>query len=84
MSDEQKEAWAAFATELPWLNSSHRALLQVACVLRARLDADPDLGVSALQAYSAVLSKLGATPVDETKIGGGGDDDEDPSDAYFN
>lgn len=85
MTTEQREAWEEFRAELPWLNSSHRALLQIACVFRARLEADPDIGVSQLQTYSSVLSKLGATPVDETKIGGGADEgDEDPADQYFN
>lgn len=83
MSPEQVEAWEEFRAELPWLNSSHRALLQVACVLRARLNADHEIGVNQLQTYSAILSKLAATPVDETKVNYGDDSEEDPADAYF-
>lgn len=83
MSDAEQNAWHEFAVELPWLNSSHRALLQLACRLRARLNTDPDMGVNAMQAYSAVLSKLAATPVDETKVSGRDDEDQDPTDAYF-
>ena len=83
MTPEQKAAWEEFAAELPWLNSSHRALLQIASVLRARLNGDADLGVNALQTYSAVLSKLAATPVDETKVSVPDDEDEDPADAFF-
>ena len=83
MTPTQREAWEEFKAELPWLNSSHRALLQLACVLRARLNDDPDMGVNALQAYSAVLSKLAATPVDETKVSAPGDDDADPDDRFF-
>lgn len=84
MTDDQCEAWEAFRSELPWLNSSHRALLQLACVLRARLNTDPDMGVNALSAYSSVLSKLAATPVDETKVSSPDDEDEDPAEKYFN
>lgn len=84
MTDEQKEAWEEFRSELPWLNSSHRALLQLASVLRARLNSDPDMGVNALQAYSAILSKLAATPVDETKVSAPDDDEDSPEDKYFN
>lgn len=84
MTDSQKEAWEEFRAELPWLNSSHRALLQVACVLRARLNDDPEMGVNALTTYSAVLSKLAATPVDETKVYVPDDEEEDPSDRFFN
>lgn len=84
MTDEQRAAWEEFRVELSWLNSSHRALLQIACVLKARLVANPDLGVNALATYSAVLSKLGATPVDDTKvICPDGDDDGEPEDRFF-
>ena len=83
MSDAEQDAWHEFAAELPWLNSSHRALLQVACRLRARLNTDPDMGVNALQAYSAVLSKLAATPVDETKVSMPDGDESDPTDKFF-
>jgi hypothetical protein len=84
MTEDQCEAWEDFRSELPWLNSSHRALLQLACVLRARLNSDPDMGVNALSAYSSVLSKLAATPVDETKVSSPDDEDEDPAERYFN
>lgn len=84
MSDAELVAWHEFAAELPWLNSSHRALLQLACRLRARLNSDPDMGVNAMQAYSAILSKLAATPVDETKANYGDEADTDPADRYFN
>jgi hypothetical protein len=83
MTAGQQEAWREFAEDLPWLNSAHRALLQVACVLRDRMNTDPDIGITALSAYSAILSKLAATPVDETKVNHGDQEDEDPADAFF-
>lgn len=83
MTPTQVEAWEEFRAELPWLNSSHRALLQIACILRARVNADAEIGVNQLQTYSAILSKLAATPVDETKVSHGDDSDEDPADQYF-
>lgn len=83
MTEAEQAAWFEFANELPWLNSSHRALLQLACRLRARLNTDPDMGVNAMQAYSAVLSKLAATPVDETKVSHGDEAEADPADQFF-
>lgn len=83
MSEAEQLAWQEFAEELPWLNSSHRALLQLACRLRARLNTDPDMGVNAMQAYSAILSKLAATPVDETKVNHGDEGESDPADIFF-
>ena len=82
MTDEQKAAWEEFRYELPWLNSGHRALLRLACILTARMN-DPEFGVSAMHALSSALSKLGATPVDETKVNHGGDEEEDPADKFF-
>lgn len=84
MTPEQKEAWEEYRAELPWLNASHRVLLRLACLWTAKLD-DPEgeFGVSATQALSSILSKLAATPVDETKVSVGGDEPEDPSDKFF-
>jgi hypothetical protein len=82
MTDAQKEVWAECAHEMPWLNASHRLLLRQVCILAARMD-DADMGVSALQALSAALSKLGATPVDETRVTHGDGDDDDPNDRFF-
>jgi hypothetical protein len=83
MTDAQKEAWEELRFELPWLNSSHRPLVRLASKWMAKMDED-DFGVSATQALSSILSKLGATPVDESKVNHGDDDDEDPSDKFFN
>jgi hypothetical protein len=85
MSDEQKECWRELAGDMPWLHSAHRTLLRLACYHAARLDMiedGKDFGVSATQALSSILSKLGATPVDETKVMHGGDD-EDEDDEFF-
>lgn len=83
LTPAQADAWQAFVTELPWLNSGHRAVLQIAAVLRARLIADPDMGVAALSAYSAVLSKLGATPADESRVAMPEPVDDDPAEQFF-
>ncbi len=84
MTAAQKRAWVEFEQEMPWLNASHRVLLRMACLWAAKLD-DPnaDFGVSATQALSSILSKLGATPVDESKVNHGGGDEEDPEEGFF-
>ena len=83
MTDDEVRYWNELVAELPWLHSGHRLLLRVACRLAAGLDGD-DFGVSKAQALSSILSKLGATPVDETKVmHGDGDGDEDPAEAFF-
>lgn len=83
MTDAQKACWAELAGDMPWLHSAHRTLLRLACYHAARLDEGGDFGVSATQALSSVLSKLGATPVDETKVTHADDGDSDPEDRFF-
>lgn len=82
MTDPQCAAWAEYQHELPWLTSSHRPLLRLACIWTARME-DAEFGVSATQALSSILSKLGATPVDETKVNHADAEEEDPADRFF-
>lgn len=82
MTEPQRAAWAEYQRELPWLSSSHRPLLRLACIWTARME-DDEFGVSATQALSSILSKLGATPVDETKVNHADGDEEDPTDKFF-
>ena len=84
MTDEQKAVWHELVAELPWLHSAHRVLLRLTCYQAARLNSGEDVGVSATQALSSLLSKLGATPVDESRLNLSPDDaEEDPLDALF-
>lgn len=83
MTEAQVEVWNECRDEMPWLKASHRILLRQACILAARMDTDPEFGVSATQALSSIMSKLGATPTDETKVNYDDGDDEDPADQYF-
>lgn len=81
MTEAEQSQWHEFVRDLPWLNSSHRVILRMACKLTVDMDGD-EFGVSKAQALSSILSKLGATPADESKVSGGGDDDE--PDEFFN
>jgi hypothetical protein len=42
-----------------------------------------ELGVQASSVLSGLLSKLGATPVDESRVLRGGVEDDDPADEFF-
>ena len=84
MSPEQAAVWHQFAHELPWLNDSHRALLEIAVNVRARLIAGQDVGVQALNLLRQCLGQMGATPADATKVTVSNGDEEDPEDALFN
>lgn len=83
MTAHEVRYWDEFVRELPWLHSGHRVLLRIACRLSAGLDGD-DFGVSKAQALSSILSKLGATPVDETKVNhDGSGESQDPGEGFF-
>ena len=63
-----EQAWEAFKRELPWLTEGHRAFVEVIVPYRASLLGGKLLNTSEVKNYQAMLSKLGATPVDETKV----------------
>lgn len=82
MTEAQKAVWRELSAEMPWLNGAHRALLRLTCMLMVKMN-EADLGVSATHALSSLLSKLGATPVDQSKVSYRDDEEEDPDDVYF-
>ena len=82
--DSAKRAWRFFVNELPWLAASDGALLEIAARVRGQLMDNEDVGVTKLSMYQSVLSKLGASPVDRSRVMLGDEDDSDPEDAYFN
>lgn len=82
MTAEQKAAWSEIQYEMPWLTSSDRIMVRLACSWVARMEED-DLGVAASSALASILSKLGATPVDVSKVNHGDSEEEDPDDEFF-
>lgn len=86
MKPPQKRMWAEFQKEIPWLNESHRSLLEIASVIRARLLGGEEVGVQALNLLRQCLGQMGATPADASKAGANfGDEREtDAADKYFN
>jgi hypothetical protein len=68
LNDAQAEAWQDFEAELPWLNRSHRCIVEIASMMRARLVAGGEVGTKALTLLRLCLSSMGATPVDVSKI----------------
>jgi hypothetical protein len=76
-----KRAWAMFLNELPWLTAGDGALLEVASRVRGEMMAGDEVGVTKLSMYQSVLSKLGATPTDRSKVTMG--DVEEEPDEFF-
>lgn len=85
MGEHQIAAWALFAKEVPWLNSSHRGLVEIAATIRGRLMAGEEVGVQAMNLLRQALGQMGATPADASKASERPDDgEEDQAESYFN
>jgi hypothetical protein len=77
MGGEQRLAWRTFQKEIPWLNGSHRGLVEIATIIRARLTGGEEVGIQALNLLRQCLGSMGATPSDASKVSVPEDDDED-------
>lgn len=77
------KAWEGFKRELPWLAESDRALVEIASSVRGRLLAGEDVGITALSMLQSILSKMGGSPADRTKVTHGGEEEADPADKFF-
>ena len=72
-------AWRLFAREIPWLNSSHRIFVAMACKYQGRIMAGEDIGIQAMNGLRQMLGQMGATPADSSKVAipDGEKDDDD-------
>ena len=77
MTPEQSAAWRTFEGEAPWLNYSHRALVEIASVMRARLAAGEEVGVQAMGLLRLCVGSMGATPADASKVSWASEDEKD-------
>jgi hypothetical protein len=73
------ESWEAFKRELPWLTEGHRAFMEVTAAYRAKVLSGQLLNTTEARTYQSMLSKLGATPADESKVNFAEDGDEPDS-----
>ena len=83
MDADQRRAWQTFGAEIPWLNASHRGLLEIASLIRARLMQGEMPGVQALNLLRQCYGQMGATPADASKVNAGKSEDEDPDEQFF-
>ena len=83
LDDYGARAWEGFKREMPWLGESDRALVEIASLVRGRLLAGQDVGVTALSMLQAILGKMGGSPADRTKVSVPDGDEGDPEDRFF-
>jgi hypothetical protein len=77
MTDAQAASWREFSGELPWLNRSHRAIVEIVSIVRARLQSGQEVGTKAMSLLRLCLSSMGTTPVDASKVSWSSEDEPD-------
>ena len=80
---QSRSAWLLFQSEIPWLNHSHRMLVEIASRIRGRVMAGEDVGIQALNMLRQCLGQMGATPADASKVTIPDGGEEDPDEALF-
>lgn len=84
LKEPAQKAWREIASEVPWLNSSHRGFLAIAANIRGRMMSGEDIGVQALNLLRQCYGQMGATPADASKAGAKPDEEKtDPAEEFF-
>jgi hypothetical protein len=81
---EQVEIWNEFNEDMPWLGRSDRRVVGLAVMLQSVIDKDPECPVAVFAQMRMLLSAMGGTPVDRSKVAVPDDESEDPADAFLN
>ena len=82
---EQAEIWKEFNDDFPWLGRSDRRTVGLAVLLQDQIDkSEGGLMVGEIAQMRMLLSAMGGTPVDRSKVTIGEDEDPDPADAFLN
>ena len=82
-SDEQREIWDAFNSDFPWLGRTDRNLVGLACILQDAINAG-DAPIAYFAQLRLMLSSMGGTPVDRSKVQVPEGDEVDPTDEFLN
>ena len=80
---EQAEMWDEFNADFPWLGRSDRRLVGLAVDLQTIIDSG-EAPVAVYAQMRLLLSSMGGTPVDRSKVAAPDDDDKDPADEFLN
>lgn len=79
-SPEQAEIWDEFNDDFPWLGRSDRNLVGLAVLLQMQINlAGTEATAAMFGQMRLMLSSMGGTPVDRSKVGKPDDEDEDPA-----
>ena len=80
----QTEIWDEFNADFPWLGRSDRRTVELATLLQFEIQTAPEIMIGVYAQMRMLLSAMGGTPVDRSKISAPDDDEKDPSDEFLN
>lgn len=82
---DQVEIWNEFNNDYPWLGRSDRRHVGLAVVLQSQIDiAGMDTTPPMFAQMRLLLSGMGGSPVDRSKVPVTADDETDPADEFLN
>jgi hypothetical protein len=83
-TEGQKEIWNEFNFDFPWLGRSDRRLVGLAVLLQSQID-DPakENPVAVFAQMRMLLSSMGGTPIDRSRVTTTEAEAEDPSDEFL-
>jgi hypothetical protein len=82
-TEDQKEIWDEFNTDFYYLGRTDRNLVGLACILQDEINKGK-APIAAFAQLRLMLSSMGGTPVDRSKVSTPGDDEKDPTDEFLN
>lgn len=78
----QTAIWDEFNDDLPWLGRSDRRVVGLAVMMQDTIDTDPACPIGVYAQMRMLLSAMGATPVDRSKVAVAEDEDDDPASEF--
>jgi hypothetical protein len=85
LSEAQQKLWKEFNDDFPWLGRSDRGIVSLAVLLQSQIEAAGDEATPPMIAQMRLLlSSMGGTPVDRSKVAVPDDPEEDPLDEFVN
>lgn len=82
--EARAEIWDEFNEDFPWLGRSDRRLVGLAVELQYQIDTEPEVPVAVYAQMRLLLSSMGGTPVDRSKISAPEEETKDPADEFLN
>jgi len=83
-TEEQREIWNEFNEDMPWLGRSDRRVVGLAVMLQNQIDTEKEVPVAVFAQMRMLLSSMGGTPVDRSKVSAPEEESADPADEFVN